>query len=81
MMPDAILLVGDDGISAGANAGAENMRGYVRDMMMGQPVEILVPDLPDGRCSILSRPPARTTDGAINQVCSPGTKKTACKAD
>lgn len=41
--PDSILLVGGDGSIHDANPRAEAMFGWLRDEMVGQPVEILVP--------------------------------------
>ena len=41
--PEAILLVGADGLIQGANLQAEIMFGWSRDGMVGEPVEMLVP--------------------------------------
>ncbi|MBI4558252.1 MAG: PAS domain S-box protein [Candidatus Hydrogenedentes bacterium] len=41
--PDAILLVDMEGRITMANAQAENMFGYRREELLGQPVEILIP--------------------------------------
>ena len=42
--PEAILLVGADGVIRDANSEAEAMFGWPRDDMVGQPVEMLVPE-------------------------------------
>jgi two-component system, cell cycle sensor histidine kinase and response regulator CckA len=42
--PDAMICVGRDGRIALVNAQAERLFGYPRDELIGQPVEILVPD-------------------------------------
>jgi two-component system, cell cycle sensor histidine kinase and response regulator CckA len=42
--PDAIVGVGADGLIALANTQAERLFGYPRDELVGQPVELLVPD-------------------------------------
>ncbi len=42
--PDAIVGVGPDGLIALVNAQAERLFGYYRDEMVGEPVEILVPE-------------------------------------
>jgi PAS domain S-box-containing protein len=42
--PDAILGVNDDGRIALVNAQAERLFGYTRDELIGQAIEILVPD-------------------------------------
>ncbi|HET6370183.1 MAG TPA: PAS domain-containing protein, partial [Nitrospiria bacterium] len=42
--PDAILIVDDNGKIALANSQAEKMFGYTREELLGEPVEILVPD-------------------------------------
>ena len=42
--PDAIVAVRVDGLIALVNAQAERLFGYGREEMVGQPVEILVPD-------------------------------------
>ena len=42
--PDAMVIVGKDGRIALVNAQAEALFGYTRDEMMGQWVEMLVPD-------------------------------------
>ena len=41
--PDAILLIGDDGLLRDANPEAETMFGWSRKELVGEPVEILVP--------------------------------------
>gem|GEM_PF-3004010 len=42
--PDAMVCVGDDGRIALVNGQTERLFGYRRDELVGQPVEILVPD-------------------------------------
>ncbi|RTL58217.1 MAG: PAS domain S-box protein [Rhodocyclaceae bacterium] len=42
--PSAMVLVDKDGLIAMVNAQAERLFGYVRDDLVGQPVEMLVPD-------------------------------------
>ena len=41
--PDAMIVVGRDGLIQLANAQTERLFGYPRDELLGQPVEILVP--------------------------------------
>lgn len=41
--PDAMIIVDEDGKIAVVNGQAENMFGYERDRMIGQPVEFLLP--------------------------------------
>jgi PAS domain S-box-containing protein len=43
-VPDAMVCVDSDGRIAVINAQAERLFGYARDELIGQPVEILVPD-------------------------------------
>jgi PAS domain S-box-containing protein len=42
--PDAILAVGPDGRIALVNAQAVRLFGYVREELIGRPIEILVPE-------------------------------------
>lgn len=42
--PDALLLVGHDGVIALVNTQAERLFGYARHELVGQPVELLVPE-------------------------------------
>jgi len=42
-LPDAVLVVGDDGRILEANQQAERMFGYSRKEFAGQPVEVLIP--------------------------------------
>lgn len=42
--PDAILLVAADGCIQKVNRRAETLFGYARDELLGQPMEILLPD-------------------------------------
>src|SRR6266550_925246 len=62
--PDAMLAVRVDGRIALVNAAAERLFGYRREELVGQPVEILVPDAarrvhPDHRGGYLSDPRPR----------------------
>ena len=43
-VPDATLVVSEAGIVLQVNSQIENLFGYTRDELVGQPVEILVPD-------------------------------------
>src|SRR5271166_5362427 len=43
-VPDATLVVDQDGIVLQVNAQIEELFGYTRDELIGQPVEVLVPD-------------------------------------
>ena len=78
--PDAMVCVDADGRIALVNAQTERLFGYGRDELVGQPVEILVPDAgprrapgPPGR---LRRRPAAPADG--RRACSwPGAAATA----
>ena len=42
--PDAMVIVGDDGKIAIVNLQAERMFGYDRQEMLGNPVEMLLPE-------------------------------------
>lgn len=42
--PDAIVFASMDGVIVSVNAAAEFMFGYHRNEMLGQPVEMLMPD-------------------------------------
>ena len=62
--PDAIVGVNRDGIIALVNAQAERLFGYRRDEMLGQPVEMLVPEYardvhPSRRAGYLGDPAPR----------------------
>src|SRR5437879_13039758 len=62
--PDAILGVDADGRIVLVNAQAERLFGYSRDELIGEPVEILVPegaraDHPERRKSYLADPRTR----------------------
>jgi PAS domain S-box-containing protein len=62
--PDGILVVDADGSIRLANAQCEMLFGYTRDELIGQPVEILVPDAtrpqhPELRASFLRAPTTR----------------------
>jgi PAS domain S-box-containing protein len=43
-MPDAIIIVDADGRIVEFNARAQGMLGYSREEVLGQPVELLLPD-------------------------------------
>ncbi len=47
--PDAMVIVGQDGRIALVNAQTENLFGYDRSELVGQPVEVLVPDAVRGK--------------------------------
>src|SRR5215212_3847874 len=42
--PDAVVGVGADGLIALVNAQAERLFGYGREELLGQPIELLVPE-------------------------------------
>lgn len=42
--PDAMLVVGGDGLIGLVNTQAEQLFGYTRDELAGQPVELLIPE-------------------------------------
>lgn len=63
-VPNAIILVGQDGRIALINAQAEKLFGYTREELIGQSVEILVPERfrdnhPDYRSSFFINPRVR----------------------
>ncbi|MFI3156814.1 MAG: PAS domain S-box protein [Methylococcaceae bacterium] len=63
-VPNAIILVGQDGRIALVNAQAEKLFGYSREELLGQPVEMLVPERfrgkhPDYRRSFFANPSVR----------------------
>jgi PAS domain S-box-containing protein len=43
-MPDGVVIVDDHGLIVMVNVEAERMLGYRRDELLGQPVEVLLPD-------------------------------------
>jgi PAS domain S-box-containing protein len=43
LVPDAIVVVGDDGCIVAVNAQAESMFGYPRGELVGRPVDLLLP--------------------------------------
>jgi len=47
--PDAIVIVGQDGLITRVNAQTERLFGYVRDQLLGESVEMLVPERFRGR--------------------------------
>ncbi|MBI3071526.1 MAG: PAS domain S-box protein [Deltaproteobacteria bacterium] len=62
--PDAIVIVGKDGLIAIANVQTEKVFGYNRNELLGQPIEILIPDRyrsrhPDHRAGFLKEPRSR----------------------
>jgi PAS domain S-box-containing protein len=42
--PNAMVMIDGKGVIALVNAGAENLFGYARDEVLGQPIEMLVPE-------------------------------------
>jgi PAS domain S-box-containing protein len=42
--PDAMVIVGSDGVIELVNAQTENLFGYRRDELVGQPIELLIPE-------------------------------------
>lgn len=42
--PDAMVIIGEDGVIRLVNAQAERLFGYERERMIGQPVEMLIPE-------------------------------------
>ncbi len=48
-IPDAIVAVGQDGLILEVNSRAEELFGYRRDQLIGQPIEMLVPERYRGR--------------------------------
>ena len=68
--PDAIVGVGADGRIALVNGQTERLFGYGRDELIGQPVEILVPDAAKGghpthRAAYFSRPVTRPMGAGV----------------
>ena len=62
--PDAVLGLGADGRIVLVNAQVGRLFGYRRDEIIGQPVEILVPDIPViGRAYFAEADPRPTTAG------------------
>jgi PAS domain S-box-containing protein len=62
--PSAMVMIGASGNIAMVNAQSEQLFGYRRDEMLGQPIEILVPERfrsnhPELRTAFFSRPLAR----------------------
>jgi PAS domain S-box-containing protein len=47
--PDAMVIVGRDGVIQVVNAQTERMFGYPRERLIGQPVEVLIPERYHGR--------------------------------
>ena len=69
-VPDAMVCVDADGRIAVVNAQAERLFGYARDELIGQPVEILVPDQarkvhPLHRAGYMADPWLRPMDAGI----------------
>ena len=66
-VPEAIVGVAPDGRIAVVNAEAERLFGYQRQILLGQPVEILVPDLarPDYRSRYLASPQLSSTGASL----------------
>jgi PAS domain S-box-containing protein len=62
--PDAMVIVNGDGEIQSANAALEALFGYTREALIGQPVELLIPERyharhPEHRAAFLSAPLAR----------------------
>ena len=60
--PSAMVMIGPAGQIVMVNAQSEKLFGYARDEMLGQPIEILVPERfrgkhPGLRTAFFSRPP------------------------
>jgi len=75
--PDAIVAVRVDGLIALVNAQAERLFGYGREEMVGQPVEILVPDAardlhPGHRGGYLSDPRPRPMGAGMELAAAAG---------
>jgi PAS domain S-box-containing protein len=68
--PDAIVIVNKDGRIVLVNAQAQNLFGYEREELLGQPVEMLVPQRyrgahPGHRTSFFSKPAARSMGAGL----------------
>jgi len=69
--PDAMVIVGRDGRILLVNAQTEKLFGYTRDELMGQPIEILVPERfrqkhPGHRTGYFSSPKARPMGAGLD---------------
>jgi len=70
--PDAIIVATNEGLIAHANARCEAMFGYLRHELIGQPVEMLIPDRrvsarPDRGNDFRTAPPVLAT-GALSET-------------
>jgi PAS domain S-box-containing protein len=68
--PDAMVIVGRDGRIALVNTQMERLFGYAREQLLGQPVEILVPERyrqahPGHRAGFFSQPHARAMGAGL----------------
>src|SRR3546814_19971694 len=50
--PDGIVITDGEGRIVLVNAQTEHLFGYPRDQLIGQPVEVLVPEAPIGRAHV-----------------------------
>lgn len=71
LSPDAILITNSQGIIEEANQEAERMFGYPRAELIGQPIEILVPERfrmrhPDHRADFRSHPRTRAMGAGLD---------------
>lgn len=68
--PDAMVLVGRDGRMALVNSQTERLFGYPREQLLGQPIEMLVPDRfrsrhPGHRAHFFTQPRARSMGAGL----------------
>jgi protein-histidine pros-kinase len=69
--PDAMIIVGRNGLILRVNAQTEKLFGYSRDELMGQPIELLVPerfrgDHPSHRSSYINSPRPRPMGAGLD---------------
>jgi len=69
--PDALVIVGQDGRIVLVNSEAERLFGYSRDELLGQPIEILVPQRyrtahPGHRCGYFAEPRTRPMGAGLD---------------